>query len=76
MSSNEFAFAFMNARKASGLTQRELANKIGLTRQAVAKYEKPGCVMSNKRMHDWYEAMNDEGKKILDTMAPNFFTFV
>lgn len=56
-----------NIRAGAGLTQEQMAEKLGVTRVSVTNYEK-----GNRRMPDWVQIEylklrnNEEDKKIID----------
>lgn len=67
-------FAFKNARETSGLSQERLAALIGVSKPTIIKRERNPERMTGKEMREWYMAMNEDGKKILDEYADSFFT--
>ncbi len=66
-------FAFKNAREISGLSQERLAALLGVSKPTIIKRERHPERMTAKEMREWYTAMNDEGKNILDEYADSFF---
>lgn len=58
--------ALSEARFISGLTQSQLAEKMGVTTPTVSNWEKDPGNMKFDTFFEWYQAMTPRGQAVLD----------
>ncbi len=60
-----FAENFKNARKATGMTQEQLAEKLGIDRSSIAKYETGNSTPNVKNLQQICEILDIPIEKLL-----------
>lgn len=56
------------ARKASGLSQSEMAAALGVSTVSVSKIENGHTAITLDRVQQWYRILNDQGRAVMQTM--------
>lgn len=65
----DFALQLRRTRLLSGVTQKELANKAGVTYQQIQKYENGTSRISAVRLHQMLDSLNTPYEKFFQNIA-------
>ena len=57
-----------SARKASGLTQEQMAQLLGVTKVTVSHWENAKGFITLEKMQRWYAALPEEGRAVMRSM--------
>ena len=63
----------IEARKRSGLTQQDIADRLGCTAATVSNIERAVGGMTLRQLGDWYGFMGTDGKAIIRDYVDSFF---
>lgn len=66
----------IEARKRSGLTQQDIADKLGCTAVTVGNIERNLGKMTLQQLGDWFSFMGTDGKAIIREYVDSFFPMV